>query len=131
MTVFDGQGKSVRTFSATVEAQATFDSDLAALAPISQVLAARISASGPVLAQAALGAGPSVILVNGRSVTEGAGAFWMAPHVVSGNGFDSTLILSNPTGQWITVFATLFSESGRAGPHLTGRTTTPGFEHCS
>ena len=114
VSVFDGPGNSVRTFSATVEAQATFDSDLAALAPISQVLAARISASGPVLAQAALGAGPSVILVNGRSVTEGAGAFWMAPHVVSGNGFDSTLILSNPTGQSITVFATLFSESGGA-----------------
>ena len=114
VTVFDGQGKSVRTISATVEAQATFDSDLAALAPISRVLAARISASGPVLAQAALGSGPSVILVNGRSVTEGAGAFWMAPHVVSGNGFDSTLILSNPTGQSITVFATLFSESGGA-----------------
>ena len=110
--VFDGQGTAVRTLSATVEAQAIFDSDLAALAPIPQVLAARISASGPVLAQAALGAGPSLILVNGRSVTEGAGALWIAPHVVSGNGFESTLILSNPTGQGITVFVTLFSESG-------------------
>ena len=86
--VFDGQGTAVRTLSATVEANAAFDSDLAALAPIPQVLAARISASGPVLAQAALGAGPSLILVNGRSVTEGAGALWIAPHVVSGNGFD-------------------------------------------
>ena len=110
--VFDGQGTAVWTLSATVEAQAIFDSDLAALAPIPQVLAARISASGPVLAQAVLGAGPSLILVNGRSVTEGAGALWIAPHVVSGNGFDSSLILSNPTGQWITVFATLFSGSG-------------------
>ena len=112
VSVFDGPGNTVRTLSATVEAQATFDSDLAVLAPIPQLLAARISASGPILAQATVGAGPSMIFVNGRSVTEGAGAFWMAPHVVSGNGFDSTLILSNPTGQWITVFATLFSESG-------------------
>ena len=112
VTVFDGPGNSVRTLSATVEAQAAFDSDLESLAPIPQVLAARISASGPVLAQAALGAGPSLILVNGQPVTEGAGAFWMAPHFVSGNGYESTLILSNPTGQSITVFATLFSESG-------------------
>ena len=110
--VFDGQGTAVRTLSATVEAKSAFDSDLAALAPMPQVLAARISASGPVLALASVGAGPSLILVNGRSVTEGAGALWIAPHVVSGNGFDSSLILSNPTGQWITVFATLFSESG-------------------
>ena len=112
VSVFDGKGNSVRTLSVTVEAQATFDSDLATVAPIPQVLAARISASGPILAQAMLGAGPSMIFVNGRAVTEGAGALWIAPHVVSGNGFDSTLILSNPTGQSITVFATLFSESG-------------------
>ena len=109
VTVFDGSGNTVRTVSATVEAYAAFNSDMA---PLTQVSLARISASGPVLAQAALGAGPSLILVNGRSVTEDAGALWMAPHVVSGNGFSSTLILSNPTGQWITVFATLFSESG-------------------
>ena len=118
VSVFDGPGNTVRTLSATVEAQATFDSDLAVLAPIPQLLAARISASGPILAQATVGAGPSLIFVKGRSVTEGAGTLWIAPHVVSGNGFDSTLILSNPTGQWITVFATLFSESG--GPvHLS------------
>ena len=111
--VFDGQGAAVRTLSATIEAQAVFDSDMA---PLTHVSLARISASGPVLAQAALGAGPSLILVNGRSVTEDTGALWMAPHVVSGNGFSSTLILSNPTGQWIAVFATLFRELG--GPVL-------------
>ena len=109
VTVFDGSGNTVRTVSATVEAYAAFNSDMA---PLTQVSMARISASGPVLAQAALGAGPSLIFVNGRSVTEDAWALWMAPHVVSGNGLSSTLILSNPTGQWITVFATLFSESG-------------------
>ena len=109
VTLFDGSGNTVRTLSATVEAYAAFNSDMA---PLPQVSLARISASGPVLAQAALGAGPSLILVNGRSVTEDAGALWIAPHVVSSNGFESTLILSNPTGQGITVFATLFSESG-------------------
>ena len=117
--VFDGQGAAVRTLSMTVEAQAAFDSDLAALASSPQVLAARISASGPVLAQAALGAGPSLIFVNGRSVTEDVGALWIAPHVVSNNRFNSTLILSNPTGRGITVFATLFSESGGPVVHTS------------
>ena len=44
------------------------------------------------------------------------GSFWVAPHVVSGSGFESALALSNPTGQAITVFVTLLSASGGA-PH--------------
>ena len=129
--VFDGQGTAVRTLSATVEAQAIFDSDLAALAPIPQVLAARISASGPVLAQAALGAGPSLILVNGRSVTEGCRGALDCPARCEQQRFrfEADPIQSYRTGDH-RIRHTV-QRIGRAGPQLTGRAAPLGFEHCS
>ena len=114
VTVFDSQGNSVSTFPATLEAHAGIDFDLSSIAGPPGAWTARINASRPVLAQAALGSNESRILLSGLPAAGSTGSFWVAPHVVSGSGFESTLVLSNPAGQAITVFVTLLSASGGA-----------------
>ncbi len=109
VTVFDSQGNAIGTIPVALEAHAGADLNLA---PFPTGVAARISASRPILAQAVLSANSSLMLLNGQAASELAAPFRVAPHAVIGNGFESTLILSNPTGQSINVFATYFSETG-------------------
>ena len=109
VTVFDSQGNVAERFSAALEAFAGTDLIPGALPSGST---ARISSSQPVVAQLEVRTDDSLMLLVGQAATGVTSAFRVAPHAVIGNGFESTLILSNPTGQSITVFATLFSQSG-------------------
>lgn len=74
-------------------------------------LTARVTSDISVVAQALVETNGSLVLVNGQSVSTGA-TFRSAPHVILGNGFDSTLILANPTGQAVTVSVMFFNENG-------------------
>ncbi len=115
VTVFDRQGNVAETIPAALEAYAGADLTLAANGSGS---AARITASQAVVAQLEVSTPDSLMVLNGQAGSGSTAAFRVAPHAVIGNGFESTLVLSNPTGQSITVFATLVSQSG--GPvHLS------------
>ena len=109
VTVFDRHGNVARTIPTVLEAYAGTDLSLGSIPSGS---AARISSSQPVVAQVAVSTNDSLMLLNGQEASGVTAAFRVAPHAVIGNGFESTLVLSNPTGQSITVFATLFSQSG-------------------
>ena len=74
-------------------------------------LTARVTSSVGVVAQALVETNGSLALVNGQSASRAA-TIRRAPHVVLGSGFDATLVLVNPTGQAVTVAATLFNENG-------------------
>ena len=74
-------------------------------------LTARVTSSVGVVAQALVETNGSLALVNGQSASTGT-TIRLAPHVVLGSGFDATLVLANPTGQAVTVTATLFNENG-------------------
>ena len=81
---------------------------------------ARISASVPVAAVAAIERNDSLMLAVGQAVDQPA-SVRVAPHFISGNGFDPILILTNPTASPIVVTVTLFGETGGAvHPSLSG-----------
>ncbi len=109
VTVFDSQGNVADRLPAALEAFAGTELTLGALPSGS---AARITSSQAVLAQVEVSTDDSLLLINGQAGSGTNAAFRVAPHAVIGNGFESTLVLSNPTGQSITVFATLFSQTG-------------------
>ena len=107
VTVFDNQGNVAESFAVALEAFSGSDFSL-----VSSGAGARISSSQAVVAQVEISTDDSLLLLNGQAASGLAAAFRVAPHVVIGNGFESTLVLSNPTGQSITVFPTLFSQTG-------------------
>ncbi len=74
-------------------------------------LTARVTSSVGVVAQALVETNGSLVLVNGQSASATA-TVRRAPHAILGNGFDSMLVLANPTGQAVTVSATFFDENG-------------------
>jgi hypothetical protein len=74
---------------------------------------ARISASVPVVAVAAIERDDSLMFAAGQAVDQAA-SVRVAPHFISGNGFDPVLILTNPSASPIGVTVTLFSETGGA-----------------
>ena len=74
-------------------------------------LSARISSSVPVSAAAVIERDSSMLIAAGQPVDQAA-SVRVAPHFLVGNGFDSILFLTNPTGSPQTVSVTLFSDSG-------------------
>ncbi len=117
VALFNDRGEIVGTIPDNLDPKAGISISLSELTSLPQGnLTARITSSAPVAAQASVRASESSLLINGQSAAENA-SLRLAPHVVIGNGFTSTLVLVNPTGQLVTVFATLFDETG--GPVLS------------
>jgi hypothetical protein len=69
--------------------------------------AARISTSAPVLASAVVDRQGSLMLVNGQPIQVNSGG--VIPQFTSGNGWESTVVLTNPTTSPVTATVTLFS----------------------
>jgi len=116
VALFNDAGEIVGTIPANLNPRAGVSisvSDLISLPPGN--LTARITSSVPVAVQASVTTAGSFLLVNSQSVADSA-SLRLAPHVVIGNGFNSTLVLMNPTGQVVTVFVTLVDGTG--GPVL-------------
>ena len=123
VAVFNEGGNPVAAFPAALEAEAGTDILLTAVSAGSLgALTAQVTSSQPVVAQGVV-SGDSLTLINGQETGAQASTLRVAPHVVLGNGFDSKLILSNPTGQAVTVFATLRSETG--GPTHASQSVPP------
>ena len=117
VALFNERGEIVGTIPANLNPKAGISISLSDLISLpSGSLTARVTSSVPVAAQASITSSGSLMLVNGQSVAEIA-SLRIAPHVILGNGFSSTLVLTNPTGQVVTVFLTLLDERG--GPVLS------------
>ena len=117
VALFNERGEIVGTIPANLDPKAGISISLSDLISLpSGGLTARVTSSAPVAAQASITSSGSLMLVNGQSVAEIA-SLRIALHVILGNGFSSTLVLTNPTGQVVTVFATLLDERG--GPVLS------------
>jgi hypothetical protein len=113
VTIWNSAGVPMAVTSDTLEADSGLNLNLAELVgPTSELLTARLSSSVPLAAQARIIAGDAEIVLSGQPASSGAASSWVAPHVLSENGFNSTLILSNPTGLAVTVTVTLFNEDG-------------------
>ncbi len=113
VTIFNADGSSVAATSATLAANGGTEVDLGTLTGnASGLLSARLSSSVSVAAQVRVIASGAEVRVNGQPASTGGSASRIAPHVVFGGGFDSTLILSNPTGQSVTAAVTLSGEDG-------------------
>lgn len=82
-------------------------------------LSVRITSSVPVSAVAAIERGDSVLFAGGQAADQPA-TVRIAPHFVTGDGFDSVLILANPAPSPTAVTVTLFNETdGSTSPALT------------
>ena len=114
VTVFDSQGNVAERFSAALEAFCGYRPH-----PGGASFRGRQQESvraKPVVAQLEVRTDDSLMLLVGQAAT-GLSRLRLELHLmlVIGNGFESTLILSNPTGQSITVFRDLV-QSDPAGP---------------
>jgi len=91
-------------------------------------LSARISASVPVAATAIVDRGGSLLYVSGQPVNENS-SLRVAPQFISGGGYDSVLILTNPSASVVTVSVTLFpgasSQTGSVDAPGTARLAIP------
>ena len=72
-------------------------------------LSARISSSSPVAAAASIEIGSTLMFAAGQAVDQPA-SVRVAPHFVSGNGSDSSLVLTNPNASPVVATVTLFNE---------------------
>ena len=124
VTVFSLGGVPIANTSAVLPEDAAAVIDVAAMTgSVSGLLTVRVNANVGVAAQVSVTSGGSAMLLNGQPATSGAVSLRVAPHVAIGNGFTSTLALSNPTGQAVTVTVTLRSETG--GPLLASQSAPP------
>ena len=124
VAVFNEGGNLVATFPEVLEARTGTDIGLTTVAAGGPgALTVRLTSSQPVVAQGVVSTSGSLTLINGQATVALSATFRVAPHVVLGNGFDSELVLSNPTGQAVTVFATLRSETG--GPIHASQSAAP------
>ena len=124
VAVFNEDGNLVATFPEVLEARTGTDIGLTPVAAGGPgALTVRLTSSQPVVAQGIVSTSGSLTLINGQATVALSATFRVAPHVVLGNGFDSELVLSNPTGQAVTVFATLRSETG--GPIHPSQSAAP------
>ena len=113
VTIFNADGSSVAATSATLAANGGAEIDLDTLTGnASGPLSARLSSSVSVAAEVRVIASGAELRVTGQPASTGGSASRIAPHVVFGGGFDSTLILSNPTGQSVNVTVTLSGQDG-------------------
>lgn len=111
--IFNTSGISLAATSATLAGNGGVELDLGPLAGnASGLLGARLTSSGPVAAEVRVIASGTEVRVNGQPASAGGSAQRFAPHVVFGGGVGSTLILSNPNGQPVTVTVTLSGEGG-------------------
>ncbi len=85
---------------------------------------ALINSSAPVLALGILSQTDSLMFVNGQRVDQAA-TTRVIPHFLSGNGFDSELILSNPAGAPVSATVTLHTQSGTLTQPATLPVTIP------
>jgi hypothetical protein len=84
-------------------------------------LSARISSSVPVSATAIIERDAATLFAGGQPVDQPA-SVRVAPHFITGNGYDSVLFLANPTASQVSVTVTLFNETGGPAPSRTPRT---------
>lgn len=113
ITLFNARGEQTGTvLSQIVVGHAALRLSPSALnAGAAGTLSARISASVPVSATAIIDRGDSLLFAPGQAVDQTA-TFRVAPHFMSGNGFDSVLVLTNPNASPVTVTLTLLNETG-------------------
>jgi hypothetical protein len=84
---------------------------------------ARIQSSIPAAATALVQRANGLLFVPGQAVDQPV-AVRMAPHFLSGNGFDSRLVLTNPNNTPVTVTLTLIgANGGPVDPSLQGLTS--------
>jgi hypothetical protein len=74
-------------------------------------LSAKISASVPVAATAIIDRSDSLLFVSGQPVDQPA-QVRIAPHFMTGNGFDPVVVLANPAGSAVSVSLTVFTQQG-------------------
>ncbi len=110
ITVFNRAGEAVYASQANLGPNEGAEIALGPLGDLA--LAARVTSSEPVVAQSAVRTVDSVMLVAGRPASAPGVTSLVAPHVIIGSGFDSTLVLANPTSDAVTVFATVFDQDG-------------------
>src|SRR5207302_3264357 len=114
VTLFNTRGEQTgTTVSQTVAAHAALRLSTATFvaSPAGETFSARISASVPVAATTILTRADSLLFVPGQRVDQTA-SVRIAPHFITGNGFDPVLVLTNPSASQITVTVTPFGDTG-------------------
>ncbi len=119
IAVFNSAGEAVYESQVSIGPNAVAEIALGPLGNSS--LSARVISTARVAAQSAVRTVDSFMLVAGQPTSESGGTLLVAPHVVIGSGFDSTLVLANPTSEAVTVFATVFDQDG--GPVIPALTS--------
>jgi hypothetical protein len=113
ITLFNASGDEIGTvLSQVLDAHAALHVSPASMnAGGAGTLSARISSNVPVAAAAIIERADSLLLSSGQPVDAPNGVR-VAPHFMTGNGFDSLLILTNPTASPVVADVTLFQGSG-------------------
>jgi hypothetical protein len=85
-----------------------------------------VTSGSPVAATAIIDRGNALLFAAGQSADQAPAGVRIAPHFVSGSGFDPVLVLTNPNASPVTGTVTLFGENGgAAAPQLPGPSVLP------
>jgi hypothetical protein len=112
---FNSKGEAIATQQQSLNAHAAWRLPISSVVAAADNLSARITSSAPVSVQASIQRNDALLYVPGQPVDQPA-ATRVAPHFISGNGYDPVLVLKNPAGSALPVTVTLFGENG--GPPL-------------
>lgn len=110
---FNTRGDEIGTASRSLASHAAVKLRPSTLLPnvAAAIASVRISASAPVAAAAVFEGRESLTFAAGQPVDQPASAR-VVPDFLSGNGFDSTLVLTNPNASAVNVTVTVYSETG-------------------
>jgi hypothetical protein len=112
VTLFTAEGRQVGNIpSQLIPGHGALRLSSAALNLGAATLSARITSSTPVAASAIIDRGDSLLFVTGQAVDQ-PGSLRIAPHFITASGFDSALILTNPSASQVTARVTVFTENG-------------------
>ncbi len=113
VTIRSVTGASVAVTSDVLAPGAGREIDIDALAGRrSGPLTVRLNSNVSLAAEARIAAGGAESRIAGQAASGTSATRRVAPHVPLGNGFESTLLLANPTGQPVNVTVTLSAGSG-------------------
>lgn len=109
--------------------QATVPSHGQVLVPMRPGSAARLIATSPVIATAITERSGSIMLLNAQD--DRLLGTRIIPHFVSGNGTDTTIVLTNPTPTGVTVAVRVYSADSPAAPQASVTLQIPGLQTIS
>src|SRR5262249_55896630 len=110
---FNSRGEAIATRQQSLNAHAEWRLPVSSVVAVADNLSARVTSSTPVSALASIQRGDALLYVQGQAVDQPS-TTRVAPHFVSGNGFDPVLVLKNPSGSPLPVTVTLYGENGGA-----------------